>query len=72
MTKFRCKYCCRPMNVSFLEYKSNAFCNNCFEDRASTFSPKFDDREVFEFMGESILIHDTKKPQSQAPKSLNR
>ena len=71
MTKFRCKYCSRPMNVSFLEYKTNAFCNTCFEKRASTFSPKPDGREVFEFMGESILINDTKQSPSKSPKPFN-
>jgi|GEM_PF-6413922 hypothetical protein len=71
MTKFRCKYCSRAMRVSFLEYKTNAFCNTCFDERASKFSPKSDDREIFEFMGESILIHDTKQLLSKSTKRFN-
>lgn len=31
---FNCKYCNREMNVTYLEYKSNSYCNLCFEDRA--------------------------------------
>ena len=35
MIQLKCKYCQRVMNVSFMEYKSNSYCNKCFEDRAN-------------------------------------
>lgn len=54
------------MSVSFLEYKSNAFCNTCFDERASKFTTKSDDREIFEFMGESILINDPNHSRSKS------
>jgi hypothetical protein len=31
---FKCKYCQSEMQVSFLAYKQNSYCNNCFNDRA--------------------------------------
>jgi hypothetical protein len=29
-----CKFCGNEMNVSALEFKSNSYCNNCFDYRA--------------------------------------
>ena len=34
MDQLKCKYCDRIMNVSYLEYRSNSYCNLCFEERA--------------------------------------
>ena len=51
---FYCKFCGREMNVSFLEYKSNSYCNLCFDERAKSIeNPK---RNTFEFMGEVISL----------------
>jgi len=62
MSQFQCKYCLRPMKVSFLEYKSNAYCNECFNDRAS--AANLNDNpsiELFEFMGESFELESPTK-----------
>lgn len=56
MKQFHCKYCERPMAVSFLEYHSNSFCNVCFDERAAS---KFVDKSrlnTFEFMGDVISL----------------
>jgi hypothetical protein len=56
-----CKYCNREMSVSFLEYKSNSYCNKCFDDRANmniiTIDPeldKFNDIVIFKEKVQSI------------------
>ena len=36
MKHFQCKYCKRDMAVTFLEYRSNSFCNLCFDERAAS------------------------------------
>lgn len=50
-----CKYCKRPMAVSYLEYRSNAYCNQCFDERADNKLPK-NKLNTFQFMGDIIAI----------------
>lgn len=40
MSKHNCKYCDRKMNVSSLAYKSNSYCNVCFDDRVDASATK--------------------------------
>ncbi len=57
MNKFECKYCSKPMHVSFLEYKSNSFCNECFDERSAITSTNEEQYNTFHFMGESFDIN---------------
>lgn len=53
---FNCKFCERPMAVSFLEYRSNSYCNMCFEERAASKPIEKSKLNTFEFMGEVISM----------------
>jgi hypothetical protein len=44
------------MNVTSLEYKSNQFCNSCFNERASGNTMKEEHRNSVFFMGEEIRL----------------
>lgn len=59
MSQFSCKYCGRPMTVNFIEYRSNSFCNTCFNERAATNPIKKGKRNTFEFMGDVISLPKT-------------
>lgn len=55
MNTNNCKYCERKMNVSSLAYKSNSYCNVCFDDRVkASKSNKESDSTVFTYNGISI------------------
>jgi len=54
MKQFHCKYCNRPMAVSSLEYRSNSYCNKCFDERAASKPVAKSSLNTFEFMGEVI------------------
>lgn len=57
MNKHRCKYCRREMNVSSLEYKSNSYCNICFDERARTsIGCKVVAEEVFVYNNISVTL----------------
>lgn len=56
MSQFHCKYCSRPMAVSFLEYRSNSFCNMCFNERAASKPIIKSILNTFEFMGDVIPL----------------
>lgn len=57
MSKHTCKYCNRKMNVSSLEYKSNSYCNVCFNDRVKSSTTKKTVTEgVFTYNGISISL----------------
>ena len=56
MKQFNCKYCGRPMAVNFLEYKSNSYCNICFNERAASKPIKKSRLNTFEFMGDVIPL----------------
>lgn len=56
MKQFHCKYCERPMAVSFLEYRSNSFCNVCFDERAASKPVAKSRLNTFEFMGDVIPL----------------
>lgn len=56
MSQFHCKHCSRPMPVSFLEYRSNSYCNECFDERSASVVGKTTEFGTFEFMGESISV----------------
>lgn len=56
MKQFHCKYCERPMAVSFLEYRSNSFCNVCFDERAASKPVAKSRLNTFEFMGDVISL----------------
>jgi len=43
------------MAVSYLEYRSNAYCNQCFDERADNKLPK-NKLNTFQFMGDIIAI----------------
>ena len=58
MSKHTCKYCDRKMNVSSLAYKSNSYCNICFDDRVkASKSSKEDNNLVFTYNGISVPMH---------------
>ena len=44
------------MPVSFLEYRSNSYCNECFEDRAGVLKSEDTCFDTFHFMGESFSL----------------
>ena len=48
------------MAVNFLEYRSNSFCNLCFEERAASKPISKSRMNTFEFMGEVIALSETK------------
>jgi hypothetical protein len=56
MSQFSCKYCGRPMAVSYLEYRSNSYCNTCFNDRAASKPIEKSRINTFEFMGDVIVL----------------
>ncbi|GAA4277712.1 hypothetical protein [Aquimarina mytili] len=57
MSKHNCKYCDREMNVSSLAYKSNSYCNVCFDDRVKASGlKKEEDNLVFTYNGISVQI----------------
>lgn len=68
MKQFHCKYCERPMKVTALAYKSNQYCNACFEERVNKnlFGAKTSYK--FMFMGESFDIATKKKSGKKNPK----
>jgi hypothetical protein len=47
------------MSVTFLEYRSNSYCNNCFDARASSKPVSKGRLNTFEFMGEVINLSDS-------------
>lgn len=60
MKQFHCKYCSRPMSVSYLEYQSNSYCNSCFDERAKYNKKNSSAIESFEFMGEVFQLSEPK------------
>jgi hypothetical protein len=58
--KFHCKHCTRPMEVNFLEYQSNSFCNVCFEERADSKLIDKSRLNTFEFMDDVIPLLEPK------------
>lgn len=56
MKKYSCKYCNRKMDVSFLEYKSNSFCNLCFDERAANNPINKSKLGTFDFMGDNFIL----------------
>lgn len=67
MKTFHCKYCNRPMKVNALEYKSNPFCNKCFDERARTLNLSQDDLNTFVFMDVTIRLSED-EPKAQKHK----
>jgi len=61
MKKFYCKHCARPMEVNFLEYQSNSFCNVCFDERADSKTIDKSRLNTFEFMGDVVPLLQPKK-----------
>ena len=53
---FKCKHCARPMEVNFLEYSSNSYCNLCFDERADSKNTDENRLNTFEFMGDVISL----------------
>jgi hypothetical protein len=53
ITKFHCNHCSRPMAVTALEYKSNSYCNECFEERAAENELA---KNTFKFMGDEFNL----------------
>ena len=64
MNQFHCKYCSSPMHVSFLEYRSNSYCNNCFDDRSGKSSKVDSCLGTFEFMGHVFPLSNPNDDQS--------
>lgn len=54
MKKFHCKFCKRVMKVTGLEFKSNQYCNLCFNERAKLIHPN--KVNSFYFMGVEIPL----------------
>ena len=72
MTEFNCKFCNRPMQVSLLEYKSNSYCNKCFDERADTQPVDATTLNSIEFMGEVIPLDNIITPQEKAIELYNK
>lgn len=71
MSQFHCKFCNRPMAVNFLEYRSNSFCNQCFDERAAS-KPIVKSRlNTFEFMGDVIPLFEI-GPIKKAKRNLHK
>lgn len=51
------------MNVSALEYKSNQYCNRCFNERVATIPGRKENSNIFCFMGEEILLSNSPTPK---------
>lgn len=49
------------MAVSFLEYKSNSYCNKCFDGRAASKPVEKKRLNTFEFMGDVIPMSNVKQ-----------
>ncbi len=49
------------MAVNSLEFKSNQYCNKCFNERAETKHPKDEILNTFHFMGENFSLEDKRK-----------
>lgn len=64
MKQFNCKYCARPMAVNFIEYRSNSFCNACFNERAASKPVDKSRLNTFEFMGDVIPLSKLKATKS--------
>ena len=58
------------MDVSFLEYKSNSFCNLCFDERSVNKSIEKPEFDFLDFMGEKISMVN-KNLQNSHPKFRN-
>ena len=56
MKQFHCKFCNSQMEVSFLEYNSNSYCNKCFDERTASKPVEKSRLNTFEFMGEVISV----------------
>lgn len=54
------------MDVSFLEYSSNAYCNKCFDERADSKPIDKSRLNTFEFMGDKIPL--SNKNSNKRPK----
>jgi len=48
------------MAVSYLEYRSNAYCNQCFDERAASKPIPKSTLNTFQFMGDIIPISKAK------------
>jgi hypothetical protein len=53
------------MAVSALEYRSNSYCNQCFDERAASKPIVKSMLNTFEFMGEVISMQKSKKTNFQ-------
>lgn len=53
---YNCKYCDNEMQVTFLEYKENHFCNECFDERVRSNEVSEQDRNKSIFMDVEIEI----------------
>jgi len=54
------------MSVSFLEYRSNSYCNECFDERSATKISKNILFESFDFMGETFPLEVTTKDNQKS------
>lgn len=68
-TTFKCMFCKRPMEVSLLGYKSNQYCNHCFNERAD--STQKQNLNTFEFMGDKIELK-TLTPKEKATELVDK
>lgn len=60
------------MTVSFLEYRSNSYCNKCFEERAAINQSGNRQYDTFEFMGEKIFVGTDADKDSSIRETQNR
>lgn len=67
---FKCKYCQREMHVSFLAFKQNSYCNDCFDDRAEALIKRDNiDITTMTFFGNEIPIPKSDKPAKKVVSS---
>ena len=72
MAEFNCNFCNGPMQVSLLEYKSNAYCNKCFDERASTQAVDNTRLNTIEFMDEIINVDNILTPKDKARELIDK
>ena len=60
------------MNVSFLEYKSNSYCNLCFDERASLNPLVKSKLNTFDFMGDCFNLENENTKSTRPPVIASR
>jgi hypothetical protein len=60
------------MQVSLLEYRSNSYCNKCFDERSSSQPVEGNTLNCIEFMGEIIPLDNIITPKDKARELIDK